>query len=886
MGTVTFLFTDIEGSTRRWEQDPDAMRVALRAHDETLASAIEQHAGWLFKHTGDGVVAAFGSAAAGISAAKDAQIALDLPVRMGLATGEVEHRDGDYFGPALNRAARVMDAGHGGQILVSQTTAGVAGEADLLDLGEHQLRDLSGPEQLFQVVGDGLHSSFPALRTLDTVPGNLVVQESSFVGRDTELKQVAELVRAHRLVTLTGVGGVGKSRLAVRAGASLMEEFADGVWLVELAPIGDPASVADAVATTLRVTVQPGKSVTASIAESLAGRAILLILDNCEHVLDAAADLIEAVLGGSSTVSVLATSREGTQARGEHLWPVPTLDTRDAAASAAVELFVDRAQAVDPGFALDAPDDVEAVVEICRRLDGIALAIELAAARMVSMTPADVRNRLTDRFELLSGSRRGSERHQTLRHAVQWSYDLLTSDEQVMLNSCGVFAGGFDIDAAVAVCGRYSEYTTLDLLDSLVRKSLVTVSRVDGRVRYGMLETIRQFTEDQLAGLEGGGMALAVRDRHARHFAAEAEAKWGIWEGPGMRHATDWVERELGNLRAGFQWAADRDNLEDAASIASHAAMIAFVIHHLEPVKWAEELIPAAEAAGIAQLARLYTAASGCTYTGRAEDAVRYAQAAAAFDPADAATFDPAWAAYREAAAHRYAGRIDRYLEICRNLVGGAELARVAGLGGTVIGLPLVGRSAEAAELADESLAAAIAHENPYWIAFAYLGGGLAVADADPLKALDLLRVGFAYAVDHRLPLYEAAIARELAGLEAEHGDLEQALRLFSSSLDAFHQAGNTTNLAYTFSSLTVFFARRSSYEAGATIYGVARSHPNAAEIIGLEPAVLALREALGPSAFEAAVERGSSLSLPEAVQLCHRHIDEIERAASTDADR
>ena len=478
-GTVTFLFTDIEGSTRRWEADPEAMRAALVLHDEVLRSAIEAHGGWLFKHTGDGVCAAFGSARAAIDAAVEAQQTLGLPVRMGIATGEAERRGEDYFGPVLNRTARVMAAGHGGQILVAASTAAVVSGVDLVDLGEHRLRDLSGVEHLYQVRAEGLRVEFPPLRTLDAVPGNLPVQTTSFVGREMAVKELAEQVRAHRLVTLTGVGGVGKTRLAVQVAAELTGEFSDGVWLIELAPVGDPAAVPDAVAAALGVTPQAGLTVTDSIVQALSGRRLLLVLDNCEHVLGAAGDLVETILTRTATVTVMATSREGLRLPAEQLWPVPSLDIAGGVNSAAVELFVERARAVKPDFAPGAAVEAEAVAEICRRVDGIALAIELAAARMVSMSAQDVRDRLGDRFRLLSGSRRGLERHQTLRNTVQWSYDLLDDDERAVLGCCSVFAGGFDLAAATHLCGDGSdEYTVLDRLDSLVRKSLVTAEQV------------------------------------------------------------------------------------------------------------------------------------------------------------------------------------------------------------------------------------------------------------------------------------------------------------------------------------------------------------------------------------------------------------------------
>ena len=338
---------------------------------------------------------------------------------MGVATGEVEQRGDYYFGPALNRAARVMAVGHGGQILLSSVAAGLVSGVDLVDLGEHRLRDLSGVEHLFQVRADGLATTFPPLTTVNAVPGNLPRQATSFVGRDVEVKELAELVRGHELVTLTGVGGVGKTRLAVQVAAELVPDFPDGVWLVELAPVGDPGAVPDVVASALGITVQAGMTVTASVAQALAGRRLLVVLDNCEHVLDAAADVVEAVMARTNTVKVVATSREGLRVGGEFLWPVPSLDVRAGAGSAAVGLFAERARAVKPGFGLDNDTDATAVTEICTRLDGIALAIELAAARMVSMSPTEVLARLTDRFRLLTGSRRGLERHQTLRHAVQ-----------------------------------------------------------------------------------------------------------------------------------------------------------------------------------------------------------------------------------------------------------------------------------------------------------------------------------------------------------------------------------------------------------------------------------------------------------------------------------
>jgi predicted ATPase len=352
----------------------------------------------------------------------------------------------------LNRTARVMAAGHGGQILVARSTAAVVQGIEFVDLGEHRLRDLSGVEHLFQVRAEGLAVEFAPLRTVDAVPGNLPIQMTSFVGRDVAVKELCELVRAHRLVTLTGVGGVGKTRLAVQVAAELVSEFPDGVWLVELAPVGEPDALADVVATVLGVTPQAGVSMSASLIQALSGRRLLVVLDNCEHLLDAAAELVEAFLTRTAGVRVVTTSREILRLGAEHVWSVPSLGFRDGIESAAVALFVERAQAVSPSFGLGDEADSEAVTEICHRLDGIPLAIELAAARMVVMSAQDVRDHLGDRFRLLSGSRRGLERHQTLWQAVAWSYDLLTNDERAVLRRCSVFAGGFDLAAATAIC--------------------------------------------------------------------------------------------------------------------------------------------------------------------------------------------------------------------------------------------------------------------------------------------------------------------------------------------------------------------------------------------------------------------------------------------------
>jgi predicted ATPase/class 3 adenylate cyclase len=666
-GTVTFLFTDIEASTRLWETDPETMRQALAAHDEMLRAAVDARNGYVFSTGGDGFAVAFSRAGEAVGAAVEAQRALQawpwptsipLRVRMGMATGEAQERDGDYFGPVLSRAARVMAAGHGGQILLSAATAALADGVDVDDLGVHRLRDLSGSEHLFQVRAEGLATGFPALRTLDAIPGNLPVQTTSFVGRHAAMEELVAAVRTHRLITLTGVGGVGKTRLAVQVAAEVVSEFPEGVWLVELAPLGDPAALPDVVATALGVATRAGQSVTSSLIEALSSRRLLLVLDNCEHVLDAAAELVGAILVATKNTTVMATSREGLRLGGEHLWAVPSLGV-EGEASEGVELFVERAGEVNARFSVRDQADRAAVSAICHRLDGIPLAIELAAARMVSMSPQDVVDRLADRFRLLAGSRRGVERHQTLRHTVAWSYDLLDDDEKTVLRRSSVFAGGFDLPAIHRLCDRLDEYALLDVLDSLVRKSLVTVEHVHGHARYGLLETIRQFAEEQLAAT---GDIADVRDRHAAYYAAQAQAYWEIWDTPRMRVALDWVDLELANLRTGFRWAAEHDDLITATAIAAHTTLLAWMLGRAEPGEWAEELLPAATAADGPQLPRLHTAASmRAMADGRLDAAIGHARFAVALE-ADARYdgFLPGLSSAFEATGHFFAGRIER----------------------------------------------------------------------------------------------------------------------------------------------------------------------------------------------------------------------------------
>jgi predicted ATPase len=868
---VTFLFTDVEGSTRRWEADADGMRAALAAHDEVLRRAIETDGGWLFKHTGDGVCAAFASPRSAVDAAVAAQRALELPVRMGLATGEAELRGGDYFGAVLNRAARVMAAGHGGQILLADSTAGLLSGVDLVDLGPRRLRDLSTAVGVFQVRAAGLQADFPPLRALDTSPGNLRAAPTSFIGRESEVAELLAAVKAHRLVTLTGVGGVGKTRLALELAARLVDEFPDGVWLFELAAVTDPAAVPDAVAAVLGIIQQPGKSVSESVAAALEGRVRLLVFDNCEHVLDAAADLIEAILAASATTKIVATSREGLRVADEQLWPVPSLDIGAGIDSAAVSLFIERAQAVSPGFSVANADEGAVVLEICRRLDGIPLAIELAASRMASMTVSEVRDRLDQRFRLLVGSRRGLARHQTLRHAVAWSHDHLDDAEKALLERCSVFAGGFDLQSACAVMGSDDDFATLDLLDALVRKSLLVADRSAGRTRFAMLETIRQFAEEQLVAR---GEASEIRAAHSRYFAGREADIMALWDSPRQREAYDWFTIELANLRTAFRWATDHSDLDVAATIASYAGWLGTAVQTLEPIAWAEELIEAARAVDHPRLATLYVIASQCYMTGRIEAAVGYCDAGQIVlgSSRDAPPYGT------EAVlglVYLVIGQPERLAEVCRAQLARRHDTHVHIRSWLVAALSLAVCGGEAMDSADGLIEAAEATSNPFLLALALAAYGSAFRDADPVAALHAHRRGLVIAQDSVNRTIASVLANGLARLEVEHGDTLAAFDHLTLAIRNYHNSGDTTTIRAPLAVLAALFDRLGRYEPAATIVGFALSPLSAAAIPEITTAITHLRDVLGEATYESLARKGEAMTTAAMVTYAYDQIDQ-----------
>jgi predicted ATPase/class 3 adenylate cyclase len=598
-GTVTFLFTDIEGSTRLWDEHLGAMRLALARHDALLRAAIETNNGHVFKTMGDAFCAAFGTAAEALDAALAAQLNLlkatpsatglpaALKVRMALHTGAADLHAGDYFGPTLNRVARLLAMGYGGQILLSEAAQTLVRDdlppgARLKELGVHRLRDLQRAEQVFQLLHPELPADFPALRSLDALPNNLPQQVTSFIGRERELAQVQALLTKSRLLTLTGSGGCGKTRLALQVAAEVLEDYPDGVWLVELASLAEASLVPPSAAGVLGVKEEPGRPLLQTLVEALKAKRLLLLLDNCEHLLAACAQLADALLRQCPRVLILVTSREGLGIAGETTYGVPSLSLPDPslppspeslAQCEAVRLFSERAGQVQTSFAVT-NENARAVASVCHRLDGIPLAIELAAARVKALPVEKLNERLDDRFRLLTGgSRTALPRQQTLRALIDWSYDLLSELERVLLRRLSVFAGGWTLEAAEAACTRegVEEWEVLDLLTSLVEKSLVLYEERGGEGRYRLLETVRQYARDRL--LESGDVAT-VRARHRDWFLRLAERSEPGLAGADVGKWLNRLEMEHDNLRMTLDWSIESGDGE--AGLRAGAALQEF----------------------------------------------------------------------------------------------------------------------------------------------------------------------------------------------------------------------------------------------------------------------------------------------------------------------
>ncbi len=794
--------TDIEGSTRLWEEHATAMGSALAQHDRLLREAIETRGGTVIKTTGDGVLAVFPDPMAAVDAAIGSQRALrDAPwgetgplrARMALHAGTAEAREGDYFGPALNRVARILAIGHGGQVICSAVAAVLARETlppsiELIDLGSHRLRDIDRPEQVYQVAVDDLPAAFPPLRSLSTRRSNLPAQLTSFVGRERELGEIAELIGRHRLVTLIGTGGTGKTRLMLEAAGSLVERYPDGVWLAELAPLGEPSQIPSEVARALGAPVAPGVSALATVTAFVAEKNLLLLLDNAEHLVDGVATLAEQLLATAPALRILTTSREALAIPGEAVLQLQSLscpsiaagrragaadpsEIEDAAASEAVRLFTERASAVAPGFVLE-PANVASVSEICRRLDGIPLAIELAAARVSAMSPDDIATRLGDRFRLLAGGRRTAvPRQQTLHALIDWSWDLLTDEDRRLLRRLAVFTGGWTVEIATRIVGDdpggMDPVDLVDGLSRLVDRSLV-IAEHGTSTRYRMLETIRQYAREQLIA---AGEVEALSDRHLAVFAALAIEAREPLHGRTMVDWLDPIDAEIDNLGAALEWGLESDpwtavRMADAL-LGYWAVRVmsedndARIIAAIEFARMQVVGRPDADPADQALAARLLgEAARLWAMSGRATVAVPWARDAMA---AADASGDPV--------ARLYA-------------LGGLALTTIFTGSAAPGGADVLGMFEQAIDLAEET--------DQWWMVSMTAGfAGAELGVFDPVAGASLLQRGVEAAPRSGSPYAVGAVSISQGRMLGRRGETDAAVAAFEIAIQRFLEIGD-----------------------------------------------------------------------------------------------
>ncbi len=931
-GTVTFLFTDIEGSTRLVEALGPTYRGVLEGHAAILRQAITNHRGIEISTEGDAFFAVFGSASDAVDAAVDAQRHLAeepwpegraVRVRMGLHTGE-GHLGGDsYVGLDVHRAARIAAAGHGGQVLVSTATrtlveAVLPDGTTFRDLGSHRLKDLSQPEHLAQLVIDGLRADFPPPRSLGPYRTNLPVELTSFVGRKRELNGVIGLAAGHRLVTLLGVGGTGKTRLMLRAGTELLPGYEDGVWLTDLAPIADPDLVRAQVARALGIGDEPRRDPVETLLDYLRGKSILILLDNCEHVIAAAGDLIERILANCPSTALLASSREALGVAGEAIYQVPSLslprpsaplhghraqDAGDdgpsaelgldaAAASEAVRLFVERAQAVLPEFGLTAAN-AAAVIGICRRLDGIPLAIELAAARVTVLSVDEIEAGLGDRFRLLTGGRRGAlPRQRTLQALIDWSWDLLTDLDKVLLARLSVFARDWTLDAAATIVaipdrGSSDRIATLDGLGRLVERSLVVVERREA-TRYGMLETIRQYARDRLIA---SGEVGPIHEAHLSFFLDLALQAEQPLLGPDMAAWLRRLDTEVDNLRAAIDWGIEADPeraIRLTIALVSYWRSRAFGSEAVDLIVFVANKalslpppMPAAARDRTILVSRILAAAahaenvwgSGSRAPGYAERAVALAREAddpvALLEAMSAQAMSAVFSGHHEDLMAMH----DAVIRLAEAR-GNAWYITMIEAGAALFELGS-GDVAAADRRLERASDAAFRSGNPSAIAFAVLNRGRVAGSAG---RLDEARAWFDQAMeryreigDHRFEL----IARsDLAHALRRGGALDEAEDLYRITILAWEHLGSRGAIANQLEAFGFLAVARGEPERAARLLGSAEALRETAGTVMLRSERLEYDDALGrlragqePIALEATWGTGRALSMDEAIK-------------------
>lgn len=858
-GTVTFLFTDIESSTWLLRHLGDDYDRVLHDHNRLLRETWAEYDGFEVSTEGDAFFVTFDDTAKAISAAVNAQLALarhvwpedgTVRVRMGIHTGQARLYDDGYVGLSVHQAARIAAAAHGGQVIVSDVTVShvrpLQNGVSFLDLGPHRLKDLAQPIRLFQLVHPDLSSEFPPPRTLSVMPNNFPIQLTTFVGREDEIAELKAVLDTNRLVTLTGAGGVGKTRLALQVGAELLDELPDGAWLVDLSPLSDPDVVPAAVAEALGVREQPGRDITHTLADQLVAKRLLIVLDNCEHLVDACARVVHALLTSCPLLKVLATSREALNVPGETPRRLPSLAVPDvgqdyleaSARAGSVQLFVQRAQAVRPEFDLSI-ENSNAIAQICRRLDGLPLAIELAAARATVMTVQELAARLDDRFRLLTGgSRLALPRQRTLEATVSWSYDLLTGPERLLFDRLSVFAGGCTLNAAERVCTDEALDTAeiIDLLSRLVDRSLVVAEQgTDDRTRYRMLDTLRQFGRERLVARREMDR---LRDRHLA-WAVDMAAQFP-WDA-GHRLSVE-LAGEVDNLRIAIEWAVESGDLPSGLRIVAEGAQLG---SWDERARWFTQLLPAGDAVELHVHLKALTAAGSVSFaTGR-------------------------W----DAGAERYRAAAD----IARRIGDESALARALSReaacrwGG--------GAEAAAKALFDESLATARRGGDREAMIFtlifsAWYESGREVSRAEEL-ALEADALSRQDGTD-----WDKAHAREVLGfvycLKGEYSragqTLAEAIPLFTSVWRGC--SPHVLNAAATWAAMT------ERYELGAQLCGAAHriaeetgDRPTPWELLIQERWLPRIRQELEGGSFEAARLRGAQMSYEETMALAEQEL-------------
>jgi predicted ATPase/class 3 adenylate cyclase/DNA-binding CsgD family transcriptional regulator len=909
-GRVTLLFTDIEGGPQLWETDREAMAAASARNDHLVREQVEACGGRVFKAVADAHRAVFADPVAALSSAMAIQRAVaaepeapgpPVRVRIALHSGACAERDGDYVGPVVNRVARLLDVGHGGQVLVTAATYALLADQlpdgiGLRDLGEQRLRDLGRAERVFQATGSGLAEGFGALRSLDdpALRHNLPSQATSFVGRTAELAELRALVSGgSRLVTIVGPGGIGKSRLALQAAADALDGAGDGAWLVEFAPVAEPELVAHTAAAAIGVREAPGRPMLGTLIDAIGDQNLLMILDNAEHVLGEVAELANAIIRSCPRVFLLVTSREPLGVGGEHVFRVPGLAVPPAdlaapdllAAFESVQLFAEHAALQQRGFVVD-DANAAAVAAICARLDGIPLALELAAARLGSLSAPEINVRLDQRFRLLTtGSRTARPRHQTLRALIDWSYDLLSPEERSVFERLSVFAGDWTLDAAEAVASSagIEEWQVLDLLAALVSKSLVQTEVIHGATRYRLLETLRAYAAERL--VQRGGWLREARSAHLSHYLALVETAAGRLRRPDEVRWLDRLEAEFDNIRAALAFSiADPDGLEPGLRLAATLRTFVFSRGHSgEIIEALSALLgrPDARRSTRSLAFALVTTTKLLTHFDRRPDIPAMAAEAITIarglgDDALAADALSAlnWFSFLQGDLPAALARSDEAVALAR-----------AGTNPSMLVVTLGHRAVFKAESGDldssladyqEVLALARVLGDNYTLAVTLVNLGIdQVVAGEFAAALAYLQDGLRVANAHGYQHLSAAAELNLGFAHLVNGDAASARRLLVGVLDRALASSETTWVHGALLGLALAAGADSDPAVAATLHGAAdHQYEQAGQAFDTKESKLRtrdharLRDALGEAAFEAAHQHGRTLTQADAIAL------------------